>query len=134
MGLQSADSAYLTLAPLRDGPLPLPPRKGGEGNLVFEVVEQRLRGLQIRGVEAFGKPAEDWGEQGGRLLRPARLHVRIEQLEALPIVRKRRLDLPLVEQRRTECHVPADGAGRVAKPFGDTQRLLSKMLRLLHLE
>ena len=67
--------------------------------------------------------------------RPIReLHVRIEHLEAPPKVRKRRLELPLVEQRRAERHVRPDETGRIVKPFGDTQRLLGKMLRLLHLE
>ena len=67
--------------------------------------------------------------------RPIReLHVRIEQLEAPPKVRKRRLELPLEEQRHAERHVRPDETGRIVKPFGHTQRLLGKMLRLLHLE
>jgi hypothetical protein len=67
--------------------------------------------------------------------RPIReLHVRIEQLEAPPKVRKRRLEFPLVELRRAERRVRPDETGRIVKPFGDTQRLLGKMLRLLHLE
>ena len=33
-----------------------------------------------------------------------------------------------------ERHVPPDETGRIFKPFGDTQRLLGKMLRLFHLE
>ena len=35
--------------------------------------EESAGGLQIGGVEAFGEPAEGWGEQGGGLLRPALL-------------------------------------------------------------
>ena len=62
------------------------------------------------------------------------MHVRIEQLEALPIVPKRRLEFPLPKQHHSERHVPADETGRVTEPFGDTQRLLGKMLRLLRLE
>ena len=62
------------------------------------------------------------------------LHVRIEQLEAPPKVRKRRLELPLGEQRHAERHLPPDKTDRIAEPFGHSQRLLGKMLRLLHLE
>src|SRR6266404_4341128 len=35
--------------------------------------EEGAGGFEVGGVEAFGEPAEDWGEQGGRLLRPALL-------------------------------------------------------------
>src|SRR5260370_9021015 len=50
------------------------PSAGGfEGGGVFEVGEEGAGGLQVGGVEAFGEPAEDRGEQGGRLLRPALL-------------------------------------------------------------
>src|SRR5208283_3806414 len=38
-----------------------------------QFVEQRLGLFEVGGVEAFGEPAEDRGEQGGRLLRPALL-------------------------------------------------------------
>src|ERR1700730_17603287 len=38
-----------------------------------QFVEQRLGLLQVGGVEAFGEPAEDGGEEGDRLLRPALL-------------------------------------------------------------
>src|SRR5271166_7101517 len=38
-----------------------------------QFVEQRLGVLEVGGVEAFGEPAEDRGEEGGRLLRPALL-------------------------------------------------------------
>ena len=62
------------------------------------------------------------------------LHVRIEHLETPPKLRKRRLELPLEEQRHAERHVSPNETGRIAEPFGDTQRLLGKMLRLLHLE
>jgi hypothetical protein len=61
------------------------------------------------------------------------LHFRIEDFEAPPKVRKRRHEFPLPEQRRAERHVRPDEPGRIVKPFGDTQRLLGKMLRLLHL-
>src|SRR6516162_8418513 len=67
--------------------------------------------------------------------RPIRkLHTRIEQLEAPPKARKRRLELPLPVQGRAERRVPSDETGRIAKPFGHPQPLLGKMLRLLHLE
>src|SRR6202040_432803 len=38
-----------------------------------QLIEQRLGLFEVGGIEAFGEPAEDWGEQGGRLLRPALL-------------------------------------------------------------
>jgi exonuclease SbcC len=38
-----------------------------------QLVEQRLGVLEVGGVEAFGEPAEDRGEEGDRLLRPALL-------------------------------------------------------------
>jgi hypothetical protein len=78
---------------------------------------------------------EELALHGGVSPRPIReLHVRLEDLGAAPKLCKRRLELPLLEQRRAERHVPADEAGRIAKPFGHVQRLLSKMQRLLHLE
>ena len=61
-------------------------------------------------------------------------HVWIEQLEAPPKVRKRRLEFPPVVQHHAERQVPPDETGRIAEPFGDMQRLLGEMLRLLHLE
>ena len=67
--------------------------------------------------------------------RPIReLHVRIEQLETPPKVRKRRFELPLVEQRRAEPLVRPDETGGIVKPLGDTHCLLGKMLGLLHFE
>jgi hypothetical protein len=36
-----------------------------------QFIEQRLGLFEVSGIEAFGKPAEDGGEQGDRLLRPA---------------------------------------------------------------
>ena len=48
--------------------------------------------------------------------------------------RKRRLELPLEEQRVAQRNVCPDETGRIAEPFGHPQRLLGKMLRLLHLE
>ena len=48
-------------------------------------------------------------------------------------MRKRRLEFPPVVQRRADRHVPPDETGRIVKPFGDMQRLLGKMLRLLQL-
>ena len=41
---------------------------------------------------------------------------------------------PCQNSATAERHVPPDETGRIVKPFGDTQRLLGKMLRLLHLE
>ncbi|HMD66805.1 MAG TPA: hypothetical protein VKG22_09195 [Stellaceae bacterium] len=61
-------------------------------------------------------------------------HARIEDLEAPPKVRKRRLEFPLEKQRHAERHVPPDQTGRIFKPFSHTQRFLGKMLRLLDLE
>ena len=62
------------------------------------------------------------------------LHVRIEHLEAPPKARKRRFQFPLVVQHPAERHMRPNEAGRIIEPFGDTQHLLGKMLRLLHLE
>jgi hypothetical protein len=113
----------------------------GEGQRVPERLGASYRGPQlvegpIRVTEHPGNQRQEGRElYAGVSPRPIReLHVRIEQLEALPKVRKRRLELPLVEQRRAERHVPPDETGRIVTPFGDTQRLLGKMLRLLHLE
>ena len=44
----------------------------GNGRL-GQLVEQRLGLFEVGRVEAFGEPAEDWGEQGDRLLRPGLL-------------------------------------------------------------
>ena len=44
----------------------------GNGRL-GQFVEQRLGLFEVGGVEAFGEPAEHWGEQGSCLLRPALL-------------------------------------------------------------
>jgi hypothetical protein len=67
--------------------------------------------------------------------RPIReLHVWNEHLEAPPEVRKRRLEFPLMVQRLAERQVRPDEARRIVEPFGDTQRFLGKLLRLLHLE
>jgi hypothetical protein len=67
--------------------------------------------------------------------RPIReLHVRIEHLEAPPKVRKCQLEFPLPVKRRAERLVRADETGRIVKPFGDTQRLFGKVLRLLQLK
>jgi len=67
--------------------------------------------------------------------RPIReLQVRTEHLEATPKVRKRRIEFALEEQHLAERCVRPDQTGRIVKPFGHTQRLLGKMLRLLHLE
>jgi hypothetical protein len=53
---------------------------GGEGrgevgiaDLGFEFIQQHAGGLQVGGVEAFGEPAEDRGEEGRPLLLPALL-------------------------------------------------------------
>jgi hypothetical protein len=62
------------------------------------------------------------------------LHVRIEQLEAPAKVRKRRLKLPLEEQRVAQRQVRPDETGRIAEPFGYPQPLLGKMLRFLQVE
>ena len=48
-------------------------RRGFESGGVFEVVEEGAGGPQAGGVETFGKPGVDWGEQGDRLLLPALL-------------------------------------------------------------
>src|SRR5215471_2446821 len=62
------------------------------------------------------------------------LHFGIEQIEALPKVRKRRLELSLEAQHHSERHVRPDETGRIVEPFGHTHRLLGEMLRLLHFE
>ena len=51
----------------------LSPLKGGEGRFGFEVGEEGAGGFEVGGVEAFGEPGEDRGEEGDRLLRPALL-------------------------------------------------------------
>ena len=113
----------------------------GEGQRVPERLGASYRCPQL--IEGPIRVTEHPGDQrreelalhAGVGTRPIReLHVRIEHLEAPPKVRKRRLELPLVEQRHAERHVRPDETGRIVKPFGDTQRLLGKMLRLLHLE
>jgi len=48
-------------------------RRRVDGGGVFEVVEEGSGGLQVGGIEAFGEPGVEWGEQGSRLLRPALL-------------------------------------------------------------
>jgi hypothetical protein len=65
---------------------------------------------------------------------PNPLLIRIEQLETPPKVRKPRLEFPLPVQRQAEPHVRPNETGRIVKPLGNTQRLLGKMLGLLHLE
>src|SRR5262249_25403676 len=89
----------------------------------------------IRIAEHPGEPARpDLALHAGVGTRPIReLHVLIEHLKALPKARQRQLELPLVEQRHAELHVRPDKTGRIAKPFGDTQRLLGKMLGPLHI-
>ena len=113
----------------------------GEGQRVPERLGASYRCPQL--IEGPIRVTEHPGNQrqvelalhAGVGTRPIReLHVRIEHLEAPPKVRKRRLELPLPEQRRAERHVRPDETGRIVKPFGHTQRLLGKMLRLLHLE
>ena len=44
----------------------------GNGRL-GQVVEQHLGLFEVSGIEPFGKPAEDWGEQCDRLFAPALL-------------------------------------------------------------
>jgi hypothetical protein len=62
------------------------------------------------------------------------LHARIEELEAPPKLRQRRLEFPLVEEHHAERDVRRDETGRIAKPFGHAHCLLGKILRLFHLE
>jgi hypothetical protein len=64
----------------------------------------------------------------------AKTHVRIEELEAPPKLRMRRLEFSLPVQRQAERRVRPDETGGIAEPFGDAQRLLSKMQRFLQLE
>ena len=55
---------------------------------------------------------------GGVGTRPIReLHLRIEHLEAPPKACKRRFELPLVEQRPGERHVPPDQTGRIVTAY-----------------
>ena len=113
----------------------------GEGQRVPERLGASYRCPQL--IEGPIRVTEHPGNQhqvelalhAGVGTRPIReLHVRIEHLEAPPKLRKRRLEFPLVVQRHAERHVRPDETGRIVKPFGDTQRLLGKMLGLLHLE
>jgi len=53
------------VAPIPDLPCLIPERR------LSQFVEQRLGLFEVGGVEAFGEPAEDRGEEGRRLLRPA---------------------------------------------------------------
>jgi hypothetical protein len=52
-------------------------RRGFESSGAFEVGEEGAGGLQVGGVEAFGEPGVNRGEQGDRLLRPALLAARL---------------------------------------------------------
>ncbi len=113
----------------------------GEGQRVPERLGASYRCLEL--IEGPIRVTEHPGNQhrlelalhGGMGTRPIReLHVRIEQLEAPPKLRKRRLELPLVVQRLAERLVRPDEAGRIVKPFGNTHRLFGKMLRPLHLK
>ena len=115
-----------------------PTQHPGEGQRVPERLSASYRRPQviegpIRVTEHPGdQHREDVALRGGMETRPiGKLYVRIEQLEAPPKVRKRRLELPLPVQRRAERHVASGETGRIAEPFGDTQRLLGKILRLL---
>jgi len=53
--------------------------------------------------------------------------------ESPPKLRKRRIELSLVVQQHAKRHVRPDETRRIIKPFGYAQRLLGKMLGLLHL-
>src|SRR6516225_5002695 len=118
-----------------------PTQHPGEGQRVPERLSASYRCPQLieRPIRVTEHPGdqhrEDVALRGGMETRPiGKLYVRIEQLEAPPKVRKRRLELPLVVHRVAQRHVRPDETGRFVKPFGHTQRLLGKMLRLLHLE
>ena len=113
----------------------------GEGLRVPERLGASYRGTQL--LEGTTRVAEHPGDQRqvelalhtGVGTRPIReLHFGIEQIEALPKVRKRRLELSLEVQHHSERHVRPDETGRIVEPFGHTHRLLGEMLRLLQLE
>src|SRR5262249_52936937 len=89
----------------------------------------------IRVAEHPGEPARpDLTLHTGVGTRPIReLHVLIEHLKTLPEPRQRQFELPLVKQRHAELHMRPNETGRIAKPFGDTQRLLCKMLGPVHI-
>jgi len=53
---------------------PLCPYSPLRGNRrLGQFVEQHLGLFEVGGIDAFGEPPEDWGEQDSRLLRPALL-------------------------------------------------------------
>jgi hypothetical protein len=113
----------------------------GEGHRVPERLGTSYRCSQL--IEGPIGVTEHPGDQhreelachGGMGTRPIReSHVRIEHLETPPKFGKRRLDFPLPEQHPAERHVRPDETSRIVKPFGYTQRLLGKVLRLFHIE
>src|SRR6516225_1389374 len=79
-----------------------------------QFVEQRLGLFEVGGIEAFGKPAEDWGEQGSRLLRPALLPAqagethRAAQFPGLRVLPARDIDA-LLDGRLGLAHRPGAG-------------------------
>jgi hypothetical protein len=93
-----------------------------------ELVEQRLGLFEIGGIEAFGKPAEDWGEQCHRLLRPAPLSPqageadRTAQFPGLRVLPTRDVDAFLSGHRRPATTAPPQGRhDRPAKTAGAYQ-------------
>ena len=89
---------------------PLCPYSSLRGNgRLGQVVEQRLGLFEVGGIEAFGKPAEDWGEQGSRLLRPA-----------------------LLSAQAGEAHRTAQFPGLCVLPACDGDALLDGCLGLAH--
>jgi len=72
-----------------------------------QFVEQRLGLFEVGRIEAFGKPAEDWGEQCRRLLRP-----------------------PLLSAQAGEAHRAAEFPGLRVLPACDGDALLHGRLGL----
>jgi hypothetical protein len=112
----------------------------GEGHRVPEGLGAFYRCPQlIEGpVRVAQQPGDQHWEQlachGGVGPRPIReLHVRIEYLEAPPKLYKRWLDFPPVVQHQAERQVRPDEMAASPSRSATRQRLLSKMLRLLHL-
>ena len=80
----------------------------GNGRL-GQFVEQRLGLFEVGGIEAFGKPGVDRGEQGSRLLRPA-----------------------LLPAQAREAHDTAQFPGLRVLPACDVDALLHRGLGLAH--
>src|SRR4029077_1549204 len=98
----------LDLGRARQGEWLLLRQSDGEDDLLREVVEQRLRVLQVARVEAFGEPGVDRGEEGAGLVA---------------------LALTLPEPRQAGRGAQLEHLGLL--PPGDLQGLIEERLRLV---